>query len=184
MKRLYEINQLTEKAYNKALDLLRQELDNETYQPIKDRYKGYKTDNRTLELYSYNTNTLFDENGNFYAFIGDENIIQKGVSFYDKSANGKMSFREQLNKANELDFSISELKIANECDCIFEFEYTEREFEDLCCLAHDCYLKAEQMTEFAIAMAINEFIVEENYTIEEVLDLYKWDLINKASTWL
>lgn len=95
-----------------------------------------------------------------------------------------MKFREQLNKAKELGFSISELKIANECDCIFEFEYTEKEFEWLCEQAHYCYLNAEQMTEFAIAMAINELIVKENYTIDEVLDLCKWDLIDKASKWL
>lgn len=86
-KRLYEINQLSATAYNKALALLRQELDNEPYQPIKDRYKGYKTDNRTVELYSYNTNTLFDKNGNFFGFIGDENIVRQGLSFYYYDGN-------------------------------------------------------------------------------------------------
>lgn len=40
-----------------------------------------------------------------------------------------MKYREQLEKVQALGISICELDIANECDCVFEFETTEQEFE-------------------------------------------------------
>ena len=95
-----------------------------------------------------------------------------------------MSFKRQLDEARKMGFSISELKIAEECEFAFNFEYNSDEFERLCEVAHICYIKAERMTEFAIAMAINDFIVEDGYSVNDVLSMYIWDLIRRADNWL
>ena len=34
-----------------------------------------------------------------------------------------MTFKEQLKIANDHDLSILDLEIANECDCVFDFDY-------------------------------------------------------------
>lgn len=94
-----------------------------------------------------------------------------------------MTFREQLNKVNELGISICDLEVANECDCIFNFEYTEQEFDQLCDFVRHCYLKDQSgnITPNHIAQAINELITEDEKTIQEVLDTNRWDMLDKAS---
>ena len=96
-----------------------------------------------------------------------------------------MKFREQLNKVQELNISICDLEIANECDCIFEFACTDEEFELLCEFARTVYLKAEEMTANAVANMINELIVYSGgYSIEQVLSMDIWEAIKKASCYL
>jgi hypothetical protein len=92
-----------------------------------------------------------------------------------------MTFREQLNKANELNLSILDLSIANECDSVFNFEYTEKQFEELCALARQAFLKGEYVDEYALAQAINDLIVEEEKTIGQVLSMTAWELLDKAT---
>ena len=82
--------------------------------------------------------------------------------------------------------SICDLEVANECDCIFNFEYTEQEFEQLCDFARHCYLK-DQSGDIGpnhIAQAINDLIIEDEKTIHEVLDMSGWDILDRASCWL
>ena len=45
-----------------------------------------------------------------------------------------MTYREHLNKVNELGINICDLTIANELDCVLDGKYTEKEktFEKLC----------------------------------------------------
>lgn len=94
-----------------------------------------------------------------------------------------MTFREQLNKVNELGISICDLEVANECDCMFQFKCTVGEFERLCDFAKYCYLKdsSGDIAPIHIARAINELITEDGKTIQEVLDMNKWDMLDKAS---
>ena len=95
-----------------------------------------------------------------------------------------MTYREQLNKVNELGISICDLEVANELDAILDFDYTEEEFESLCAFGARIYLKAENITAVAIAKCINDLVNEEGKTIEEILEMDKWDFINKASNYL
>ena len=94
-----------------------------------------------------------------------------------------MTYREQLNKVNELGISICNLEVANELDAVLDFDYTEEEFESLCAFGVRIYLKAETMTT-AIAYCINDLVNEEGKTVEEILEMDKWDFIDKASNWL
>lgn len=94
-----------------------------------------------------------------------------------------MTFREKLNKVKEMNISVCDLTIANECDCVFDFEYTEQQFEDLCELAKICYLKSEFIDICAIANVINDMI-KDGSTIDDVLDMSKWDILNKAAYYM
>ena len=95
-----------------------------------------------------------------------------------------MTYREQLNKVNELGISIIDLEVADELDAVLDFDYTEDEFESLCAFGVRIYLKADTMTASAIAWCINILINEEGKTVEEILEMDKWDFIDKASYWL
>lgn len=52
------------------------------------------------------------------------------------------------------------------------------------CFQVRIYLKAEKMTTDAIAYCINDLVNEEGKTVEEILEMDKWDFIDKASNWL
>lgn len=94
-----------------------------------------------------------------------------------------MTYREQLNKLEELGITPTSVEIANSCDCIFDFNYSDEEFEKLCRFAERMYLEANVMTTVAVAKCINQ-LVEDGKTVEEILEMDKWDFIDKASNYL
>ena len=95
-----------------------------------------------------------------------------------------MTYREQLNKLEELGITPTSIEIGNSCDCIFDFNYSDEEFEKLCRFAEEMYLKADVMTTDAVAKCINDLVNEDGKTVEEILEMDKWDFIGKASNWL
>ena len=95
-----------------------------------------------------------------------------------------MTYREQLNKLEELGITPTSIEIGNSCDCIFDFNYSDEEFEKLCNFAEEMYLKADVMTTDAVAKCINDLVNEEGKTVEEILEMDKYDFIDKASYWL
>ena len=95
-----------------------------------------------------------------------------------------MTYREQLNKLEELGITPTSIEIGNSCDCIFDFNYSDEEFEKLCNFAEEMYLKADVMTTDAVAKCINDLVNEDGKTVEEILEMDKWDFIDKASNWL
>lgn len=94
-----------------------------------------------------------------------------------------MTYREKLNKLEELGITPTSVEIANSCDCIFDFNYSDEEFEKLCRFAERMYLEANVMTTVAVAKCINQ-LVEDGKTVEEILEMDKWDFIDKASNYL
>ena len=95
-----------------------------------------------------------------------------------------MTYRKQLNKLEELGITPTSIEIGNSCDCIFDFNYSDEEFEKLCNFAEEMYLKADVMTTDAVAKCINDLVNEDGKTVEEILEMNKWDFINKASNYL
>ena len=95
-----------------------------------------------------------------------------------------MTYREQLNKLEELGITPTSIEVGNSCDCIFEFNYSDEEFEKLCNFAERMYLKADVMTTDAVAKCINDLVNEDGKTVEEILEMDKWDFIKKASNYL
>ena len=94
-----------------------------------------------------------------------------------------MTYREQLNKLEELSITPTSIEVGNSCDCIFDFDYSDEEFEKLCRFAERMYLEANVMTTVAVAKCINQ-LVEDGKTVEEILEMDKWDFIDKASNYL
>lgn len=94
-----------------------------------------------------------------------------------------MTYREQLNKLEELGITPTSVEIGNSCDCIFDFDYSDEEFEKLCRFAERMYSEANVMTTVAVAKCINQ-LVEDGKTVEEILEMDKWDFIDKASNYL
>lgn len=95
-----------------------------------------------------------------------------------------MTYREQLNKLEELGITLTSIEIANSCNDLFDFDYSNEEFEKLCNFAEKMYLKADIMTTDAVAKCITDLVDEEGKTIDEILEMDKWDFINKASNYL
>ena len=95
-----------------------------------------------------------------------------------------MTFKEQLKIANDNHLSILDLEIADECDCVFEFEYTDEEFEKLCARIRTAYLKAEEMTVTALVHCVNDLITEEDKSIDQICEMDVYDFVSKASWYL
>lgn len=92
-----------------------------------------------------------------------------------------MKFREQLDMVEALRLNMCDLVIANECDCIFSFEYTDEQFEDLCAVAKLVYMESDYIEAHHIASAINNLIDQNGQTIDEVLEMDIYDLSDKAA---
>ena len=105
-----------------------------------------------------------------------------------------MTYREQLNKLEELGITPTSIEVGNSCDCIFDFDYSDEEFEKLCRFAERMYLEADVdvMTTVAIAKCINDMVKRQralssrttNQIVEEILKMDKWDFIDKAINYL
>ena len=79
-----------------------------------------------------------------------------------------MTYREQLNKVNEL-------------DCVLHAgAYTAEDFERLCGYAVSVYLKSEELTANAIALCIGGMLSELGYTVDEITQIGKWKFIGNA----
>lgn len=90
-----------------------------------------------------------------------------------------MTYREQLDKVNELGINICDLTIANELDCVLDCEYTEKDFERLCEYARYIYLKADNITAEAIARAIDD-LLSQGKTVGKIVAMNKYTFIDKA----
>lgn len=95
-----------------------------------------------------------------------------------------MTFKEQLKIAEDNNLSILDLEVADECDCVFEFEYTDEEFEKLCARIRTAYLKAEEMTVTALVHCVNDLITEEDKSIDQICEMDVYDFVSKASWYL
>ena len=92
-----------------------------------------------------------------------------------------MTFKEQLKVANDNNLSILDLEIANECDCVFNFEYTDEEFEALCSCVRRAYLKSDDMTIDSIVKLVDWLIVENGWSIQEIYDMPVYNLLVEAN---
>ena len=95
-----------------------------------------------------------------------------------------MTYRESLNKLEELGITPTSIEIGNSCNGLFEFNYSDEEFENLCRFAERIYFKSDDLTTSAIACCINDLVNEDGKTVEEILEMDKYDFIDKASYWL
>ena len=90
------------------------------------------------------------------------------------------SFKEQLKIIRDNDCSVCSIIIANSCDAIFDFEYTDEEFERLCGVAINAYLHAEGIGEDEIAQAINVWM-HSCGNIDELESQSVWSILEAAA---
>ena len=91
-----------------------------------------------------------------------------------------MTYREQLNKVNELGINICDLTIAHELDCVLNSGiYNDKDFERLCDYARYIYLKADNITAEAIARAIDD-LLSQGKTVGKIVAMNKYSFISKA----
>ena len=90
-----------------------------------------------------------------------------------------MTYREQLNKVNELGINICDLTIANELDCVLSCDIKEKDFERLCEYARYIYIKTDDMTAETIARAIDD-LLSQGKTVGKIVAMNKYTFIDKA----
>ena len=91
-----------------------------------------------------------------------------------------MTYREQLDKVNELGINICDLTIANELDCVLGCgTYTEKDFERLCDFARNVYLKSDSITAEAIARAIGD-LLSQGKTVGKIVAMNIYSFIDEA----
>lgn len=89
------------------------------------------------------------------------------------------SFKEQLKIIQENGCSVIDICIAGTCEAVFDFHYTDEDFERLCGVALNAYLASDSVSEDDIAYAINGLVCN-GKNIDQVCEMSKWDLLNYA----
>lgn len=97
-----------------------------------------------------------------------------------------MKYTDIMNILNKNNISIVNVDVASACADIFDFDYTDAEYEALCAKVEEVFMKQFDMEcdIDAVAHAINDFIAEKGMSISEVLKLDKYDVIEQASYWI
>lgn len=96
-----------------------------------------------------------------------------------------MKYTEIMNILSKNNLSIISIDVASACTDIFDFDYTNEEYEALCTKIEEVFMGQFDMEcdIDAVAHAINDFVVEEGMSISEVLKLDKYAIIGQASYW-
>ncbi len=102
-----------------------------------------------------------------------------------------MTYREQLNKLEELGITPTSIAIADLCDRSFGFNCSDEEFEKLCKFAEEMYLKSDTLTIDAIVKCITDIIRTKRalscqsteQIVEGILKMDELDFINQASAY-
>lgn len=96
-----------------------------------------------------------------------------------------MKYTEIMNILSKNNLSIISIDVASACTDIFDFDYTNEEYEALCTKVEEVFMSQFDMNcdIDAVAHAINDFVAEEGMPIPEVLKLDKYAIIEQASYW-
>ena len=96
-----------------------------------------------------------------------------------------MKYIEIMNILSKNNLSVISIDVASACVDIFDFDYTNEEYEALCTKVEEVFMGQFDMEcdIDAVAHAINDFIAEKEMSIPEVLKLDKYAIIEQASYW-
>ena len=97
-----------------------------------------------------------------------------------------MKYTDIINILNKNNISIVNVDVASACTDIFDFDYTDEEYEALCTKVEKVFMSQSDMDcdIDAVAHAINDFIAEKEMSISEVLKLDRDIIIEQASYWI
>jgi hypothetical protein len=95
------------------------------------------------------------------------------------------NYKKTLDFITTNNISVLDVVIACECESVFDFDYTDEQFEKLCELAKGAKLKGERyIDECAVATAINYMINDKGKTIDDVLNTQIWDIVQLSSDFI
>lgn len=96
-----------------------------------------------------------------------------------------MKYTEIMNILKANNISVISIDVASACTDIFDFDYTNDDFEALCAKVEEVFMGQFDMNcdIDAVAHAFNDFIEEDGMSIPEVLKLDKYAIIKQASYW-
>lgn len=96
-----------------------------------------------------------------------------------------MKYAEIMNILETNNITVVSVDVASACLDVFEFDYTDEEYEALCTKVEEVFMGQFDMENDidAVAHAINDFIEEDEMSIDEVLKLNKYDVLEQASYW-
>ena len=96
-----------------------------------------------------------------------------------------MKYIEIMNILSKNNLSVISIDVASACVDIFDFDYTNEEYEALCTKVEEVFMGQFDMEcdIDAVAHAINDFIAEKEMSISEVLKLDRDTIIEQASYW-
>lgn len=96
-----------------------------------------------------------------------------------------MKYTEIMNILEANNITVVSVDVASACLDVFEFDYTDEEYEALCAKVEEVFMGQFDMESDidAVAHAINDFIEEDGMSIDEVLKLSKYDVLEQASYW-
>ena len=92
-----------------------------------------------------------------------------------------MTYREMLNEfKKQKQFELLTLMVADEVDCVVQNIYSEEDFNTICCIVENAYLKSDACSINQIALAVDIILNLEGTTIKELKQMSKWDILDKA----
>ena len=96
-----------------------------------------------------------------------------------------MKYTDIINILNKNNISIVNVDVASACADIFDFDYTDEEYEALWAKGEQVFMSQSDMDcdIDAVAHAINDFIAEKEMSISEVLKLDRDTIIEQAAYW-
>lgn len=93
-----------------------------------------------------------------------------------------MNYRKMLtNFKNENKYELLTLMVADEIECVVQNIENEDDFNTICNIAERAYLKSDNCSLNQIALAIDIILNIEEYTIEDLKQMSKWDILEKAN---
>ena len=96
-----------------------------------------------------------------------------------------MKYAEIMETIRANNISIVSIDVASACIDIFDFDFTDEEYEALCAKVEETFMSQFDMSYDidSVAHAINDFVAEEGMSIPEVLKLDKHAILERASYW-
>ena len=96
-----------------------------------------------------------------------------------------MTYKNIIDLIKTNNISVLSIDVASACLDIFDFDFTDEEYEALCAKVEEVFISQLDLNcdIDSVAHAINDFVAEEGMPIPEVLELNKYTILERASYW-
>ena len=92
-----------------------------------------------------------------------------------------MTYREMLNEFRKQEkLNLLTLMVADEVDYVVQNIDNDEDFNTICSIVENAYLKSDACSINQIALAVDILLNLEGNSIEELKQMSKWDILDKA----